>query len=55
MHSMVHKFWLNGDVNMLYCTYGIEVSRQSFENYSNLMKIRPLRANLFRTERQTSG
>jgi hypothetical protein len=34
---MVHKFWLiNGDVNMMHCTYDIEFSRQNFEKYSNI-------------------
>jgi len=37
MHSMLYKCWLiNGDVNMMHCTYDIEVSRQSFKKHSNV-------------------
>ena len=34
---MLYKCWLiNGDVNMMHCTYDIEVSRQSFKKHSNV-------------------
>ena len=37
VHSVVNKCWLiNGDVNMMHCTYDIEFSRQSYEKYSNI-------------------